>query len=147
MGGSEIEAKVVDLDVETEKNSVIDMRINVDGSVLGANSRKKKERYVKESKDKEGEKTWVEISPGKSSRTPIKSTHLEFGHVSILSKSRFSVLSMEEEEGEINEEHGENEEVSKEDDKESELEESILQKEEERVHLRQYLPRGSKNKQ
>lgn len=100
----------------------------------------------------EGEKGWVEMSPGKTCRTPAKSNQLKFGQVSILSKSRFSVLSIDEEEDGItgNEEidNGENEEEEKntEEDKDLELEQTISQKEEERVNGRQYLPRGSKNK-
>ncbi|KAL0724385.1 hypothetical protein Bca4012_038984 [Brassica carinata] len=125
---SENASKVVNSEVDTETKLVVNMRSNDDTS------------------DKVEEQKWVEISPGKASHTPTKSTQLKFGQVSLLSKSRFSVLSMEEEEGEIIREPKENEEVNKDVDKESESEESDLQMEEERVHLRQYLPRGSKNK-
>ncbi|KAL0670789.1 hypothetical protein Bca4012_033493 [Brassica carinata] len=96
------------------------------------------------------EKVWKEVSPGKASRTPVKNTQLEFGQVSILSKSRFSVLS--EEEGEMLEEKEEDNEATKEEEnimeeeKQDEMEELISQKEEDMINVRQYLPRGSKSK-
>ncbi|KAF8094914.1 hypothetical protein N665_0349s0017 [Sinapis alba] len=101
---------------------------------------------------KTGGKKWEEISPGKACRTPSK--QLEYGQVSIMSKSRFSVLSSEEEEGEIMEtQEGvnvinkeEEEEGGIEEEKEEELEESQLKSEEDKIYMRQYLPRGSKNK-
>ncbi|KAF8056399.1 hypothetical protein N665_1273s0002 [Sinapis alba] len=101
---------------------------------------------------KTGGKKWEEISPGKACRTPSK--QLEYGQVSIMSKSRFSVLSSEEEEGEIMEtQEGvnvinkeEEEEGGIEEEKEEELEESELKSEEDKIYMRQYLPRGSKNK-
>lgn len=72
--------------------------------------------------------------------------------VSILSKSRFSVLSTYEEEGEIPETKDDMEEENKvededmEDDKDLEMEESVYKNEEDIINTRQYLPRGSKNK-
>ncbi|KAF8114102.1 hypothetical protein N665_0042s0024 [Sinapis alba] len=102
---------------------------------------------------KTGGKKWEEISLGKACRTPSK--QLEYGQVSKMSKSRFSVISSEEEEGKIMETHeGVNvinkEEEEEEDDieekKEEELEESELKSEEDKIYMRQYLPRGSKNK-
>ncbi|KAL1209714.1 hypothetical protein V5N11_004868 [Cardamine amara subsp. amara] len=47
----------------------------------------------------EGE--WSTVSPGKSRRSPNKSSDLKFGQVSILSKSRFSVLEESEQEEEL----------------------------------------------
>ncbi|KAF8063888.1 hypothetical protein N665_1178s0003 [Sinapis alba] len=48
------------------------------------------------------EKGWTTVSPDKVGRSAEnKRTELEFGKVSILANSRFSVLSLEEEEGEI----------------------------------------------
>lgn len=108
---------------------------------------------VESTKKREGEKIWTEVSPGKASCTPTTANKLKFGQVSILSKSRFSVLSEEEEEGEISE-NKEVEEVNKEElvevinETESDNEdlEKESMKEDEMVSLRQYLPRGSKAK-
>ncbi|KAF8072335.1 hypothetical protein N665_1125s0003 [Sinapis alba] len=109
---------------------------------------------IESSKKGEGEKIWLEVSPGKSCHTPIKAQQLEFGQVSILSKSRFSVLSQEEEDGEIAEKEEEKEalgemeaEIAEGSDKENgndKLREAIS--EEEEINLRKYLPRGSKSK-
>lgn len=106
------------------------------------------------SKERKGERAWTVVSPGKT-RTPVQSNKLEFGQVSILSKSRFSVLSHEEEEGEIKEqtemevsskEEGvENNEEGSGSDKEEELEKELV-REDEVVGLRKFLPRGSKAK-
>lgn len=67
-----------------------------------------------------------------------------------MSKSRFSVLSTEEEEGEIKENRESSEAESSDEDKHSEedkeLENTVLQDGEDRVNIRQYLPRSSKNK-
>lgn len=47
------------------------------------------------------EKKWAAVSPGKASRSPnSRQRELEFGQVSILTKSRFSVLTPADE-GEI----------------------------------------------
>lgn len=73
------------------------------------------------------EKAWEKISPGKASRTPTK---LQFGQVPIMSKSRFSVLSTEEEEGEIKENRESSEAESSDEDKhleeDKELENTVL---------------------
>ncbi|KAL0801073.1 hypothetical protein Bca101_056249 [Brassica carinata] len=45
-------------------------------------------------------KEWLDVSPGKSCRTPLTNKELKHGQVAILTNSRFSVLSSEEE-GEI----------------------------------------------
>lgn len=105
------------------------------------------EEQIEENKDssKEEEKTperksneeWAEVSPGKASRSPKA---LEFGQVSILTKSRFSVLTPVDE-GEIPEFDL---------DKEVQCDEDILsvgdevEKEENLVIPRQCLPRDSK---
>ncbi|KAF3502695.1 hypothetical protein F2Q69_00042107 [Brassica cretica] len=54
------------------------------------------------SQDPEKEKEWLDVSPGKSSRPP---TPLKFGQVSILTKSRFEVLSPMEEQEAIEDEN------------------------------------------
>ncbi|KAF8116345.1 hypothetical protein N665_0019s0025 [Sinapis alba] len=67
------EGEIKDTVVEKEKEGPID----------GEKSREEKE---------EEEKEWATVSPGKASRSPSsKQRELEFGQVSILTKSRFSV--------------------------------------------------------
>lgn len=92
--------------------------------------------------------TWQEVSPGKASRSPVK--QLEFGRVSILSKSRFALLR-EEEEGEISDKKGDINETGEETemvetgaDEEKTESEMVSNKEKEATTLRQSLPRGSK---
>ncbi|KAJ4896670.1 hypothetical protein Rs2_23464 [Raphanus sativus] len=63
---------------------------------LGAESSGSTEQGVAEL---EKSSEWIDVSPGKSSRSPAKEMELTFGQVAILTNSRFSVLS--EEEGEI----------------------------------------------
>lgn len=104
------------------------------------------EKATETSKKEEGKMAWVEVSPGKTSRTPPTTKTLEFDQVSILSNSRFAVLSQDEEEGEIIK--GDSEEVNKEEvsEKEDSDSEIISSREEDTIRLRQYLPRGSKTK-
>lgn len=59
----------------------------------------------------------MEVSPSKASRTPSPKKSLEYGRVSILSNSRFSVLSTEKDDGEEDEnkkkeEKGEDDNIS-----------------------------------
>lgn len=88
----------------------------------------------------EEDKSWSEVSPGKASRTPTQSSKLKFGQVSILSNSRFSVLSRNEEDDENQEDEEESEEVKR------YKEEEKINKELDKVKVigRQYLPRNSK---
>lgn len=81
------------------------------------------------------ENEWLDVSPGKSSRTPPKSRDLEYGQVAILSNSCFSVLNSEEE-GEIIEDvmGGDETKAVK-----------SPQTKEKEVVIRQSLPRDSKN--
>ncbi|KAH0849374.1 hypothetical protein HID58_092829, partial [Brassica napus] len=57
----------------------------------------KKLEEVEESTEKEKELEWSEITPGKASRSPNTSQRgLEYDQVSLITESRFSVLSPEE---------------------------------------------------
>ncbi|KAF8107533.1 hypothetical protein N665_0119s0002 [Sinapis alba] len=102
---------------------------------------------------------WMDVTPSKGSRSPnkLKKT-LEFGQVSILSNSRFSVLSPTEEEGEIMEvaedSQGKEKETEELQGKEVEVEikdqnkdSTVVKqvKEKDVVIPRQSLPRGSKD--
>lgn len=55
----------------------------------------------------------MEVSPGKASRTPKKNKQPKFEQVLILSKSRFFVLSRDDEEGAIIKNQGVNEDKEK----------------------------------
>lgn len=81
------------------------------------------------SQDPEKEKEWLDVSPGKSSRPP---TPLKFGQVSILTKSRFEVLSPMEEQEAIEDENLE----------QTEEEHEVIQEEDNLT--RKMLPRESK---
>lgn len=73
---------------------------------------------------------WADVSPGKASRSPRE---LEFGQVSILTKSRFSVLTPADEGDPIDEEQQNEEDEISPDEREEEV-----------VVPRQRLPRDSK---
>lgn len=79
------------------------------------------------------ENEWLDVSPGKTSRSPLK-----FGQVSIFTKSRFDVLSPVED-GEIWGRVNEEEELLEAEEFDEESEEK-----EEMVIPRQSLPRDSK---
>ncbi|KAJ4881857.1 hypothetical protein Rs2_38912 [Raphanus sativus] len=95
----------------------------------GKKNEEVKEDTKVEKVDKENE--WLDVSPGKASRSPIRQT-LEFGQVSILQNSRFSVL-VEEQEEEKNEE-----------EKELQIEEDVL--EETEVFQRQRIKQVRKRR-
>ncbi|KAL0671235.1 hypothetical protein Bca4012_033939 [Brassica carinata] len=92
-----------------------------DGEKLEVGEKTSPRRILQE-EERVKEVEWLDVSPGKSSRsTNLSQRKLEFGQVSLLSKSRFAVLTPEEDKGieEIeNEEQGEDEthEVTKEED-------------------------------
>lgn len=95
------------------------------------------EEYVESEKATPHEEEWLNVSPGKTSRSSPKSQKgLEFGQVSILTKSRFEVLSPKEEQEENNTENVEGEQIEEEEGHEA------LQTEE--VTHRRILPRESK---
>ncbi|WZZ64877.1 hypothetical protein YC2023_076247 [Brassica napus] len=80
---------------EMEQARLVERSVGVESPVSG----EVQEGSIEEKEeDKEKEKEWLDVSPGKSSRSPLK--NLKFGQVAILTNSRFSVLSSEEE-GEI----------------------------------------------
>ncbi|KAF3493684.1 hypothetical protein DY000_02057942 [Brassica cretica] len=83
------------------------------------------------------EKGWLSVSPGKASRSSTDQRELKFGNVSILTKSRFSVLTPVE-----NHEEEDFEEQEREEQLEEETHETI--KEAEEAVLRRILPRESK---
>ncbi|KAG2326666.1 hypothetical protein Bca52824_009394 [Brassica carinata] len=100
--------------------------------------------------DEEYEREWSDVTPGKASRSPNKKI-LEAENVSIVSNSRFSVLSPTGEDGEEVEESAETNEVgvgsSELIEKSSDLKNSRKEvKEKEVIIVRQSLPRGSKDK-
>ncbi|KAF3535516.1 hypothetical protein F2Q69_00025172 [Brassica cretica] len=140
----EVNGSETSLDVDVEDKTTTSKNVNImkvlEKTIEGSN------------KDSEGEKIWMDVSPGKASRTPAATNKLKFGQVSILSKSRFSVLSLDEEEGGItenNEVEEVNKEVSEEADSEEQSDKEESEKEsmkEDEVVRRQFLPRGSKAK-
>ena len=77
------------------------------------------------------ENEWLDVSPDKASRSPIRK-ELEFGQVSLLKNSRFSVLTPTEDQEEENNENEREEEIDE------------ISKETEGVIPRQKLPRESK---
>lgn len=85
---------------------------------------------IEETPEVEKNEEWLKISPGRASRSPSQQRDLQFGQVSLLTKSRFSVLEDEEEE------------VSETESERKSMEEN-KEKEEVRVS-RQVLPRDSK---
>lgn len=88
----------------------------------------------------ERNKEWSEVSPGKASRSPRE---LEFGQVSILTKSRFSVLTPVDE-GEMPEIELDKEEPLEEEMEVVSSEEEVEEKEDDLIIQRQRLPRESK---
>ncbi|KAF2597468.1 hypothetical protein F2Q68_00008886 [Brassica cretica] len=97
-----------------------------------------------ETKKADHNEEWADVSPGKASRSHKE---LKFGQVSILTKSRFSVLASDDEEElmetEVNDEE-QKEGVNDEEQKDEDVEDSSEEKEEELVLPRQCLPRDSK---
>lgn len=80
---------------EMEQAPLVERSVGVESPVSG----EVQEGSIEEKEeDKEKEKEWLDVSPRKSSRSPLK--NLKFDQVAILTNSRFSVLSSEEE-GEI----------------------------------------------
>lgn len=105
-----------------------------------AETKSQQENINQKEEKKEKEKEWSYVSPGKNCQSPESRKILEFGSVSILTKSRFEVLAEEEE--------GETAEVESEKEEETELEvedlgEEVEEKEEIEIP-RQSLPRDSK---
>lgn len=99
----------------------------------------------------EKDKEWLEVSPGKSSRSSTPTQELKFGQVSILTKSRFDVLSPLEENEILENEFVKlrEEEVQKEDQEENEVEEKLEEEVQEVIQeddtiTRKMLPRESK---
>ncbi|KAF3562521.1 hypothetical protein DY000_02019833 [Brassica cretica] len=91
----------------------------------------------------QGENKWLDVSPAKASRSSAtRSNVLDVAQDSLLTNSRFSVLSAEEE-GEITDREGENSDLHTEDVKTSE---GVEIKEKEATAQRQSLPRDSKLK-
>ncbi|KAJ4883893.1 hypothetical protein Rs2_33986 [Raphanus sativus] len=144
----QIEDEVETGSVDTTENKKEDIMDILEKSV---GSNKSAKNTIKEA----GEEIWREVSPGKVSRTPQTNKKFESGQVSILSNSRFSVLSQDEEEGEImknkeevvevNKEEKRGNELEKEDDNEDLEKETTIVDDEDGITLRRYLPRGSKN--
>ncbi|XP_056847302.1 uncharacterized protein LOC130497999 [Raphanus sativus] len=115
-GGSKEKIKEVETgSVDTTENKKEDIMDILEKSV---GSNKSAKNTIKEA----GEEIWREVSPGKVSRTPQTNKKFESGQVSILSNSRFSVLSQDEEEGEIMKNKEEVVEVNKEEKRGNELE-------------------------
>ncbi|KAF3522627.1 hypothetical protein F2Q69_00047591 [Brassica cretica] len=80
---------------EMEQAPLVERSVGVESPVSG----EVQEGSIEEKEEeKEKEKEWLDVSPRKSSRSPLK--NLKFDQVAILTNSRFSVLSSEEE-GEI----------------------------------------------
>lgn len=97
-----------------------------------------------ETKKADHNEEWADVSPGKASRSHKE---LKFGQVSILTKSRFSVLASDDEEELMEKEVNDEEQkdgVNDEEQKDEDVEDSSEEKEEELVVPRQCLPRDSK---
>lgn len=119
---------------EAQQSDMMRVTASVEGFVLDVDRVEAKEVEEKE---------WLDVSPGKSSRSPnTKNSELKFGQVAILTNSRFSVLSVEEE-GEIVDDRGEEVEVHI---AEVSLNAQGGTKEKEIIVPRQSLPRDSKIK-
>lgn len=102
---------------------------NTDGEVLEMGEKTSPRRVLQE-EEMVKEVEWIDVSPGKSSRSAnLSQRKLEFGQVSLLSKSRFAVLIPEEDKGSM--------ETENEDKEEDEAHE-------ENVIPRRVLPRESK---
>lgn len=144
--GLKITEKVIEQTSETELKED-EMRTEVEEE-LGLESSALAEAQVETKADEEEE--WRDVSPGKSSRSPkSKDNELKFGQVAILTNSRFSVLSAEEEEGEIVGDASEEGGIQKANNTSNSGVESmeIMEiKEKEIVLPRQSLPRDSKIK-
>ncbi|CAG7890275.1 unnamed protein product, partial [Brassica rapa] len=98
---------------------------------------------IQEDIKNQGENEWLDVSPAKASRSSAtRSKVLDVAQDSLLTNSRFSVLSAEEE-GEITDREGENSDLHTEDVKTSE---GVEIKEKEATAQRQSLPRDSKLK-
>ncbi|KAL0746489.1 hypothetical protein Bca101_028491 [Brassica carinata] len=120
-----IDVSVVEVTLPVESDEIV----NKEGGDMGSGGK----TFQEEDESTQG-KEWLNVSPGKSSRSSPKSQKgLEFGQVSILTKSRFAVLLPMEEQEVIN--TGNEEQI------EEEGHEVIH--EEEVIH-RRMLPRESK---
>ncbi|KAF8053998.1 hypothetical protein N665_1356s0002 [Sinapis alba] len=84
-------------------------------------------------------------SPTKACRSPTSSSKLDFGHVSVVSNSRFSVLSTEEEGEIIEQSTEEDKEAEKTGNSENSVSVVKQQRSKEVIIPRQSLPRGSKD--
>ncbi|KAF2574491.1 hypothetical protein F2Q70_00001443 [Brassica cretica] len=132
-GGPDVRVTISEDKAETESvaekgDGTIDKEVGILVGGSGGNDEDMGKISEQGVSEKRQEKAWEEISPGKASCTPNK---LKFGQVSIRSKSRFSVLSAEEEEGEVKENQESLEVESSDEDKHSEedkeLEDTLLQ--------------------
>ncbi|WZZ00202.1 hypothetical protein YC2023_072530 [Brassica napus] len=109
MKSKEVEAAGSETILDADAEDKMDMTTRKNGNIMEVLEK----TIVGSNKGSEGGKIWMDVSLGKASRTPAVTNKLKFDQVSILSKSRFSVLSLDEEEGEITE-NNEVEEVNKE---------------------------------
>lgn len=92
---------------------------------------------------RKNDQEWSEISPGKASRS---SSHreLKFGQVSLLTKSRFSVLEEDDDNEKMDRENLENTEKENVEEIQEEKDETEIQEKDEVRISRQVLPRDSK---
>lgn len=118
--------------VEKEANELMEKK---EGGTQIQKENKKEEGKVSEVEgemETEKEVEWSEITPGKASRSPnTRLKELEYGQVALLTKSRYSVLSPEDEE-------------ERQDEVETEKSMEIVEEMEEIKVSRQILPRESK---
>lgn len=89
-----VEKMMEDVIVEAEREDlVLNKEIHLNGKEVSAEHRADYDGV--EVTQTEGE--WSEVTPGRGSCSPNKNKNLEYGRVSILSNSRFSVLSTDKE--------------------------------------------------
>ncbi|KAG2328450.1 hypothetical protein Bca52824_011178 [Brassica carinata] len=124
----------VEKEIENGEIAVVSLEVS---DTINAKEKSKtgsKTVITQEEEDLERVKEWLTVSPGKSSRSsPTSQKGLEFGQVSILTKSRFAVLTPMEEQDEL----------VKEAEEQIEEESLDVTREEEVIH-RKMLPRESK---
>lgn len=98
----EVESRVQEVPVEDQTAPSSPVGIRVAPAVTPGSNVAVEENTPWRDQEDQKEAGWSTVSPGKACRSPDKTKlNLEYGQDAILSNSRFSVLSQEEEEGEI----------------------------------------------
>ncbi|KAF3586727.1 hypothetical protein F2Q69_00026932 [Brassica cretica] len=140
-GEKMLEVKNKEVHEAKEFDEVVEVAINQEVKSKESINLRSEVEKTPESKKLESKSEWEDVTPGKTSRSPnTRQKELEFGHVYILMKSRFSVLTPVDE-GELPDHENDQVEHEEEGSSSEEKEEEVGEFDEEQNHLFEKEPR------